>query len=267
MGMVIIQYKKTILKYILILFMGIGPFFVGHFIKEDFFSFAGGSTDSWISFWGSYGGALIGALTVYLVTSLQIKSQRDLQIQLIKTEHDNAINRENRSLYLNQQYEKIEDSFAKIDEIILLYTKLNNSVSSFVFYRELLKDESFKGIPQEQFVEKEIKNKIDIKKGEAIKNFELLVTKIGGFSRTSLYIEDIKSDVNSITSIINSYLEYYDLIINEKDLSEHIKEHGKEYPNGVLTELLKNVEDLWNILNSKLKEILDERKEVGKYKQ
>ncbi|TYO68684.1 hypothetical protein [Rossellomorea marisflavi] len=58
---------------------------------------------------GSYVGALIGAITVYLVKSLQEIEQRKIQLYAIKAEHENVLKRKMRQFHFKNEIEKIEE--------------------------------------------------------------------------------------------------------------------------------------------------------------
>ena len=85
------------MKTKLILFLGglflVVPVLLAKLLELNIFSFAMGKVDTWITFWGSYLGAIIGASVVYFVAQLQMKSQQELQIEAIKIENQNSTRR------------------------------------------------------------------------------------------------------------------------------------------------------------------------------
>ncbi len=81
-------------------------------------NFAKGTVESWLSFWGSYMGAIIGASVVYFVSKYQIRKQN----------HD-AVVRDNKN-YMRRL--KIEKNHETISELIALENNLHEIVEYLV---------------------------------------------------------------------------------------------------------------------------------------
>lgn len=64
------------------------PIFVAVLMHIDVFSRALGDANGWLGYWGGYLGALIGAATVYIVTTMQLRTQRKLHEQNLKEQFD-----------------------------------------------------------------------------------------------------------------------------------------------------------------------------------
>lgn len=248
------------IKYIIIFFLLIllaVPFSIGYFIKNEFFSFSGGSTDSWVSFWGSYGGAIIGAITVYLVTTLQNKNQKDLQLESIKREHDNAINRENRNVYLNKQGEKIEETLILLDELIDLTIFIGNSFRHYSIFKENIEKEDYGD-------KKEIVLMREKYKKEVLAYYQEITVKLSPFSRAYIYIDDIYIIANQIDLIITTQAMLYKNGVEGTDISKLLEESVQKNQEKVLDRLLKQRKIIKNTnLIPKLKAINDERKALG----
>lgn len=172
-------------------------------IKLSLFSFASGSTDAWITFWGSYMGALIGAGIVYLVTTLQIKEQRSIQIEAIREEHKNALNREMKQYHFRNQIDKIEEFYEVLDELTDSIMKCSNEFTKYLTFSEILYGGRDK--PSE---EQEIKFKGIIREYRGnlydwIHNLTILEFKM---RRLSLYIEDTDSYVKEIARYLNGFV-------------------------------------------------------------
>lgn len=76
--------KKQLLIFLLVIsILGI-PLALVFILQTDLFNFSIGEVDSWITFWGSYIGAIIGASVVYFVARIQIKSQYDQQSETLR---------------------------------------------------------------------------------------------------------------------------------------------------------------------------------------
>lgn len=69
------------MKYLIagiLFFVLIIPIIIALLMHKDVFSGALGDANGWLGYWGGYLGALIGALTVYIVTRMQLETQRKL---------------------------------------------------------------------------------------------------------------------------------------------------------------------------------------------
>lgn len=130
------------MKTKLILFLGglflVVPVLLAKLLELNIFSFAMGEVDTWITFWGSYLGAIIGASVVYFVAQLQMKRQQELQIEAIKIENQNSTRREMHQFYLTNKLEKIEEMHKLFNELSSLSIKINNDLLKFAISREAI---------------------------------------------------------------------------------------------------------------------------------
>lgn len=146
------------MKTKLILFLGglflLVPVLLAKLLELNIFSFAMGEVDTWITFWGSYLGAIIGASVVYFVAQLQMKRQQELQIEAIKIENKNSTRREMHQYYLTNKLEKIEEMHKLFNELSSLSIKLNNNLLKFAISREAIdkdiKSENYNFNPKEK---------------------------------------------------------------------------------------------------------------------
>ncbi|MGE6376599.1 hypothetical protein [Peribacillus muralis] len=145
------------------------PIFITILMHIDIFSGALGDANGWLGYWGGYLGALIGAATVYIVTTMQLQTQRKLHEENLKAQirlNEESIKEQLRlhNSNIEQQRElqsksiKINDSrereliianlrLNKIDSLIqelILINRLNserfNILRSYNFYNDMKKD-------------------------------------------------------------------------------------------------------------------------------
>lgn len=130
------------MKTKLIVFLGglflVVPILLAKLLELNIFSFAMGKVDTWITFWGSYLGAIIGASVVYFVAQLQMKRQQEMQIEAIKIENENSTRREMHQFYLTNKLEKIEEMHKLFNELSSLSVKINNDLLKFTIYSEAI---------------------------------------------------------------------------------------------------------------------------------
>jgi hypothetical protein len=149
-----LNWRKEVLKIFLALCGAIiAPLIISLLLKIELFSFSEGNVESWIAFWGSYVGALIGAGTVYFVTNLQVKEQRklqilqmekqkELQIESIKIEHDNALKREMKQFHFKNQIEKIEELQELLENTLITITQCSNDFTKYISCSYILNEDN-----------------------------------------------------------------------------------------------------------------------------
>lgn len=207
-------------KFAIFLALFISPLIISLLIKVPIFSFALGTTDSWIGFWGSYLGALIGAGTVYLVTNTQIQEQRKIQLYSIREEHNNALKREMKQYHFQNQIDKIEEFYEIIEEFMDSHSKCSNDFTKYITYTHIL----YGG--QDTYTnEQETNFQEEIKELKAeLYNWIHILTRLNfKISRLSLYIEG----TSCYTKSINSQLDEF---INELKEGYKDKYSFKKYP-------------------------------------
>lgn len=104
--------------------------------KYPIFSFAPGEVGTWITFWGSYFGAIIGASAVYFVARYQINKQHEQQIKAIEIENIQSTKREMKQFYLKNKLVKIEEMQKILTKIEGITLNLNNDLLEFVIHSE-----------------------------------------------------------------------------------------------------------------------------------
>jgi hypothetical protein len=236
----------------------ISPLIMSVLIKVPVFSFALGTTDSWIGFWGSYLGALIGAGTVYLVTNTQIQEQRKIQLEAIREEHNNALRREMKQYHFQNQIDKIEEFNETIEEFMDTLSKCSNEFTRYITYTHILY-----GGQDTYTEEQEINFKEEVKELKSeLYNWIHLLTRLNfKISRLSLYIEDTSIYTKSISSQLDKFINelkagYKDNYSFKKYLGDFnqssLTYHFEEFLN-LTSQLLINV--LEPKLEQKIKEM------------
>ncbi|MCM3705330.1 hypothetical protein M3205_06255 [Cytobacillus firmus] len=127
---------KTILILGVLFFTA--PVLVASLLEMGIFSFAKGEVDTWITFWGSYLGAIVSASVVYFVAQLQIKKQQELQIEAIRIENENSTRREMKNFYLKNKLEKIEEMQNSLKKLATLNINLNNDLLTFAITKDAI---------------------------------------------------------------------------------------------------------------------------------
>ncbi|MEW9502797.1 hypothetical protein [Jeotgalibacillus marinus] len=220
---------KILIGFCLIL----APLVILGLLHSPLFSWALGSVDSWIAFWGSYLGALIGAGIVYFVTNKQVQAQRELhskeleaqvellrkqieaeretQLDLLKDEHNNALKRDMRQFYFRNQVEKIEGFYDLIDELVLSTNKCLNDF----FYVVKLSDIYYKsrgGSESEQLV-----LKIEELQLKASDWYDILNSVVFKMRSLQLSVENTGSTVNDIGNEINNLIKEIKTCYGDRD--------------------------------------------------
>lgn len=94
------------------------PFVLDILIKNDYLSFSPGAVDSWIDFWGTYVGAVIGASVVYFVAIIQTQKQNAQQMAAIELRGKYELQREMKFFHTTKVLEKTEEFIEVADELL-----------------------------------------------------------------------------------------------------------------------------------------------------
>jgi gas vesicle protein len=191
---------------ILFVFLGamVPPLLISLLLKEPIFSFSKGDVESWIAFWGSYAGALIGAATVYLVTNLQVKEQRKIQIQAIKAEHENALKREMKQFHFKNEIEKIEEFHDLLEDTLDSVSKCVNEFTKYITYTHILYGGHDEYTEEE---EKAFKEEIRSLHSEVYHWIHKLTKTVLKMNRLTAYIEDTSQPVADICRQIEEFVD------------------------------------------------------------
>ncbi|MDR4928269.1 hypothetical protein [Peribacillus simplex] len=129
------------------------PIILSVFMHAEIFSKALGDANGWLGYWGGYLGAIIGAITVFIATSLQLKSQKNLHketlvVQKASIEESARLNDQQQREFTisNLRINKID---SLVQELLLLNLKNSerfNILRECNYYNHLVKvaDEKIK---------------------------------------------------------------------------------------------------------------------------
>lgn len=162
---------------IVIILAIITPIFLSVFMHFEIFSKALGDANGWLGYWGGYLGAIIGAITVFIATSLQLKSQKRLHKETL----DVHISSMKESAWLNDQQQrqltisnlrinKIDSLVQELIHLNILNSDRFNILRQCNYYNHLVKvaDEKIKNEIMLLNVEKILDGKV-IKSTQSIK--------------------------------------------------------------------------------------------------
>ena len=225
------------------------PFILDVLIKNEIFTFSLGAVDTWIGFWGSYVGAIIGASVVYFVAKIQIKQQNEQQMTTIELRGKYEMQREMKFFYTTNLMNKIEEFIDATDELLDVILGIFSSMVSI----------SYALSAKENSDDPEIMNVIREKKfkcSEYIKRSEMLTKKVDQLAN---YVPELNEERIKIITLMQSLIDEYEsieqhydkyLIDNERDtekigLSGRAKEAGDEISiiSQELRQTLTNVQD------------------------
>lgn len=114
------------------------PILLVSLLDAEIFSYASGEVESWITFWGSYIGAIFGASAVYFVSRFQIKKQYEQQIKAIEIENTHSTKREMKQFYLTNKLNKIEEMQEILNNLNVITIDFNNELVEFAISKEAL---------------------------------------------------------------------------------------------------------------------------------
>lgn len=62
------------------------PFLISNMLSVSWFGFAPGKADSWIGFWGSYLGSIVGMIAIFVTTQITIKNSEEQAKKIFESE-------------------------------------------------------------------------------------------------------------------------------------------------------------------------------------
>ncbi|MFY0800938.1 hypothetical protein [Peribacillus frigoritolerans] len=129
------------------------PIILSVFMHAEIFSKALGDANGWLGYWGGYLGAIIGAITVFIATSLQLKSQKNLHketldAQIASIEESARLNDQQQREFTisNLRINKIDSLVQELLHLNLLNSERFNILRECNYYYHLVKvaDEKIK---------------------------------------------------------------------------------------------------------------------------
>lgn len=117
------------------------PVFLSWFMHFDVFSEALGDANGWLGYWGGYLGALMGAITVFIATSLQLKSQEKLHKETLNGQMESIkiTDRQQRELAIaNLRINKIDSVVQELIHLNILNFERFNILTTYNYYNDLV---------------------------------------------------------------------------------------------------------------------------------
>ncbi|MGJ9386148.1 hypothetical protein [Salipaludibacillus sp. CF4.18] len=143
-----LNISKKNIAYISLLLIGLPLLMVG-LMRLSMFSFALGSTEGWLNYWGAYLGAIIGAAIVFVITNRQMQlqilmnkdnmdQQRQMQMFSINKQAELNDKKERELIVRKMQLEKIDIVAQKLIEIEGFNSVRFNVLRKYVAEKEKL---------------------------------------------------------------------------------------------------------------------------------
>lgn len=122
------------------------PIILSVFMHAEIFSKALGDANGWLGYWGGYLGAIIGAITVFIATSLQLKSQKNLHKETLELQKSSVeisaklADQQQRDLTISTlRINKIDSLVQELMYLETLNTDRFNILRSCNYYNHLVK--------------------------------------------------------------------------------------------------------------------------------
>lgn len=208
------------------------------------FQFASGQVDSWIAFWGSYIGAIIGASAVYFVAKFQIQKQHEKQLSAIDIENKYNSKREMEQFLITTKLEKYEETIEVIERLSQLLMKMSNEFVEFVTYTDIINNR------EDPIKEEELKEKVYMIKSSHRNNHEAIMYNVTKLNILANYSSEIEKDCAVvITNFNNIWVEAKECYLSKNEYRKYVKpndklllKHSKETLD-LLTELIHYFND------------------------
>lgn len=198
------------------------PVVVAILLDFSIFKFATGQVDSWIMFWGSYLGAIIGASAVYFVAQLQIKKQHEQQIEAIRIENKHSISREIEQFLITTRLNKFEEAIKTCEKISDITLNLSNDFVEYVTLTDIINNE------ESPAREEEFKQKVYEIKRKHREYHALIILNVTELEILSNYSSDIKDNCISITtSLSNMWSEAKNCYFSKEGYKNYLKPNEK----------------------------------------
>lgn len=238
-------------KASLVLLIIIGfPVLLTIFLKLSAFQFAPGTVDSWIAFWGSYVGAIVGASVVYFVAQLQMKKQQELQIEAIKLENKHSTSREMEQFLITTKLDKYEKIIEVCERLSDITIKISNEFVSFVTYKDIINNK------EDSQKENEYKEKVYEIKIKHHEYHSLLIQNTSKLGTLSNYSPDIVESCTKLTVKINNlWLEARECYLSKDGYKNYLKPNERyllEDAEFIMDTLMYLIKDLNKKISNEL---------------
>ncbi|QOS88754.1 hypothetical protein [Peribacillus sp. JNUCC41] len=219
-------------------------------LRLSIFRFAPGQVDSWIAFWGSYVGAIIGASVVYFVAKLQIGKQYEQQIKSIKLENEHSISREMEQFLITTRLGKYEKTIKVCEKLSNLTIELNNEFVKYVTYTDIINNK------EDPDRENDFKEKIYAIRTKHSEFHALIILNTTELMTLSNYSPDIKDYCTKLTWKLNGLWAEAKGCYYSKDEYKNYLKPNEQYllkdAEFILSTLLELIKELNNKINSEL---------------
>ncbi len=193
--------KNRILVFAIMLVVIGTPLILVYLLDKEIFSFASGQVDSWIMFWGSYTGAIIGASAVYFVARFQLQKQHEKQLKAIEVENKHNEKREMEQFLITTKLDKYEKTIEVCERLSNLLMKISNEFVMYVTYTDIINNQ------EDPSKEDELKEKIYIIENGHRSHHETITYNISKLNVLTNYSLEIEEECGAI---IRNFYEIWD---------------------------------------------------------
>lgn len=229
------------------------PIILALLLNVPVFKYASGQLDSWIMFWGSYIGAVIGASVVYFVARFQIQKQHDQQISSIKLESKHSISREMEHFLITTRLGKYEKIIKVCDSIGKIQTEISNDFVRYITYMDIINNK------EDPDREKEFKDKIYEIKTKHYEYHSLILLNTTELRTLTNYSPDIKEDCGELSWKLNDlWLEARECYYSKNKYKQYFKPDERILLNNaelIIDIVSKLIEEMNIKISSELTEI------------
>lgn len=212
---------KTLIVLIILFLLIFLPFSIAFFMEVEILYFASGNIDSWILFWGSYVGAIIGSLVVYIVANFQLKKQHEQQISDVKNESILLYHRDIDGYFLKNKLDKLDSMFELTNQLLYKLEEVHSFFQEFCELLYLNDKEELKHI-YPNITEEVYWDKINILK-ENTQNNHSQVHSIYRKLRTSAsYVPEMSDNLNKIDTELMNFSREINFMLNHNEYKQYM---------------------------------------------
>lgn len=220
------------------IFIFLLPLIVSFTMYVPFFSFSKGTIESWIGFWGSYLGNIIGLVGLSFATYYQIQEQNKLMVKELSSQNKLEKNR----IYLEIVLRKFDDYLSFLDTLDKCLGKFDKEyLDQAKVYEELIEKSKFVEQHRELIIQSN--SSYDI-----IYNLGQLSTLTAYLEQENLSLAKSKEIRTNCLKLISDFEE----LKGKSDLTfEELKENYDSH-NENLKEVLIQIQDEKTTINQKI---------------
>lgn len=237
--------KQLILLLILLVLIALLPFILSILMKSNFLYFVSGKIDAWVEFWGSYIGAIIGSIAVFIVAKIQVNQRHAQQVKDIQKESDILYKRAMEGYLLRKKIEKLDQMIQIADQIYDLIRIQEREIYEYIKFELSIDLRTTEKTEDEQENIKELYYRRIMQRKDTI---DMHTRK---FSTLSHYVPEINEKLDQILELITAFNEQVATVFNdrrklyeyneeERSLSYELpimKDIHEEIPNFIIDQL------------------------------